>query len=74
MRTDGHDEANSRFSQFCERAEQCIDSSLHTHKHTHIYNDIALNTATCFGPQVTNIRQSNKVMQRKNKSVASAHS
>ena len=22
-RMDGHDEANSRFSQFCERAEEC---------------------------------------------------
>ena len=23
MRTDGHDEANSRISQFCERASKC---------------------------------------------------
>jgi len=35
----------------------------------YIYIDIALNIATCFGPQVTTIMESNKVIQRKNNSV-----
>jgi len=27
-RTDGHDEAHSRFSQFCERASNCLRATL----------------------------------------------
>ena len=27
METDGHDEANSRFSQFCERAQKIVTFS-----------------------------------------------